>query len=734
MQAILEDMRSGQIMSCEVPQPELHSGGILVRTAFSAISAGTERAHREQVQKSIIGKALARPDMVRQVVDFARKEGLAAAYHRVQNRLNSLSPLGYSCAGTVIAAAEGVAEFEAGDRVACAGGGYANHSEINFVPRNLAAKIPPSVDFAAASLTTIGAIAMQGLRQANVTFGETITVIGAGLVGILCIQLAKAAGCRVIAIDLNSSRLQTASEMGADLSLCSAERNIFGAVERFTGFGADAVILTAATPSNEPMELAAALVRDRGRIVIVGDVGLGVSRHHVYQKELSMTLSRSYGPGRYDPRYEEDGIDYPIGYVRWTEKRNMEAFLQFLASGTINVDRLVKHRFPVHEAERAYGVLKSAGIFTALIEYPLLATNASSIAPPAAPTRTSGRESGQIRIGCIGAGAFANNVIFPALRAHKTAALYSVATSSGVGTESARRSFGFMRSQTPSDLIQDPETDAVFVASRHDSHARYVIRAVSNDKPVFVEKPLAVSREELEEIRCSVDAAKEQGFLPFVMVGFNRRFAPLTQQICEFFRNRQEQMMVHIRINAGYLPLDHWTQRKDGGGRILGELCHFVDLARAVVDMPIVSIGAHALPDRARYNRDNLVVNALFQDGSIANILYLANGDRSIAKERIEVFCQGRIARLDDFSSLELAEGGKVRRVRSARDKGHKREIQLTLEAIRKGNEAPIPFVELVEVSEATLAVVDSLNSGELVKLNRSRSAELACPAPVDVP
>lgn len=412
----------------------------------------------------------------------------------------------------------------------------------------------------------------------------------------------------------------------------------------------------------------------------------------------------------------------------------MEAFLQFLASHAINVDRFVEHRFPVHEAERAYGALKSPGVFTALIEYPSAATNGSATAQVRVPIRKSTKESGQIRIGCIGAGAFANNVIFPALQAHKAAVLHSVATSSGIGTESARRSFGFVRTQTPSDLIQDAETDAVFVMSRHDSHARYVTRAISSHKPVFVEKPLAVTREQLEEIRCSVDAAKEQGFSPFVMVGFNRRFAPLTQQIREFFQSRHEQMVVHMRINAGYIALDHWTQRKDGGGRILGELCHFVDWARAVIDVPIVSIGAHALPDRSRYNRDNVVVNALFRDGSIANILYLANGDKSVPKEHIEVFCQSRVARLEDFSLLEIAEGGKLRRIRSARDKGHKREIQLTLEAICKGSEAPIPFAQLVEVSEATLAVVDSLNSGELVKLHRPRTNELDSPAPFEAP
>jgi predicted dehydrogenase/threonine dehydrogenase-like Zn-dependent dehydrogenase len=724
MLAILEDLKSGNVMSCDVPQPELQSGGILVRTAFSALSAGTERAHREQAEKSLLGKAMARPDLVRQVVDFARTEGVVAAYQRVQTRLNTLSPLGYSCAGTVVAVAEGVPEFEIGDRVACAGGGYANHSEINFVPRNLAAKVPPHVDLAAASLTTIGAIAMQGLRQSQATFGETVAVIGAGLLGILTVQLAKAAGCRVIAVDLDANRVQRAVEMGADLGLCSAGSDILPLVKEFTMFGADAAILTAATPSTGPIESAASMLRDRGRIVVVGDVGLGVSRANVYHKELSVVLSRSYGPGRYDHQYEEEGVDYPIGYVRWTERRNMEAFLQFLASGAIKVEPLLAHRYPVEQGDRAYAELKSSGCYTVLIQYVGAESKPRPQAVLAAEMKPS--RSGLLRVGCIGAGSFATNVVFPAIRLSKLAEFHSVATASGIGTESARRSFGFRRTQNPADLIQDFDTDAVFVLSRHDSHARYVIAAISNHKPVFVEKPLAITREQLDEIRWAVGAEAEQGRPAFVMVGFNRRFAPLTIELRDFFANRKEPMMVHVRVNAGYLPPDHWTQQKDGGGRILGELCHFVDWARAVVGMPIDTVSARALPDRGRYNHDNVAATLGFQDGSIASILYLANGDKSVPKEYFEVFCEGRVARLDDFCALELARSGKSRRIKSARDKGHSREIAMTLKAMKEGGVAPIPFTELLEVSEASLAIANSIVTGATVRLQDSHLAQKA--------
>jgi predicted dehydrogenase len=428
-------------------------------------------------------------------------------------------------------------------------------------------------------------------------------------------------------------------------------------------------------------------------------------------------LSRSYGPGRYDTQYEEEGIDYPIGYVRWTEKRNMEAFLGFLASGAVNVEGLLERRYPIEQGNGAYAELKLSTAYTVLIEYLPEVSAVTTGQRAVTEVARKSKDPGRINVGCIGAGAFASNVVFPALRASKTAGFHSVATASGVATESARRSFGFLRAQTPGELVQDPDTEAVLVLSRHDSHARYVVAALSNHKPVFVEKPLAITREQLEEIRCAVEAEKDHGHSPFVMVGFNRRFAPLIRELVSFFAGRKEPMLVHARINAGYLPLDHWTQHPGDGGRIIGEFCHFIDLARTLVGLPIELVTAYALPDVSRYNRDNIAVTLSFGDGSLANLLYVANGDKSVPKEYLEVFCQGGIARLDDFCSLELARNGKVRRVKSARDKGHQHEIQLTIEAMHKGREAPIPFTELVEISEATFAVADSVLSGQPVSL-----------------
>lgn len=730
MRAILEDVRSGEVTSHEVPQPELRPGGILVRTAFSAISAGTELAHREQVERSLLGKALARPDLVRQVVDFARTAGVKAAYQKVQSRLDTLAPLGYSCAGTVIAAGQGVPEFQPGDRVACAGAGYASHCEVNFIPKNLAVRVPDEVSLEAASLSAIGAIALQGIRQSQAVLGEVVAVIGAGLVGVLTIQLAKAAGCRVVAIDRDIQRVERARQFGADLALSVADRDTPARVQEFSRYGADVAIITAASPSAEPIELAAGISRDRGRIVVVGTVDLGVSRKAMYMKELSLVLSRSYGPGRYDSQYEEDGLDYPVGHVRWTEKRNMEAFLDLLASAVIDVTPFLERRCPVEQGSAAYEQLKDSSAYTVLLEYPSRALISmppvSRVSPRALSGPLSGprREprAGEIRVSCIGAGNFARSVIFPALRKTRGVALHSVATASGVASESARRLFGFARAVPPAELLQDQDADAIFVLSRHDSHARYVIAALANHKPVLVEKPLAISREQLEEIRCAYQAEREQGLSPFLMVGYNRRFAPFTEKLRQFFAGHKEPMVAQIRVNAGYIPQDHWVQQdSSGGGRILGELCHFVDWARCVVDCGMVSVAANALPDGARYNRDNVVATLKFKDGSIANVSFLANGDRSVSKEQFEVFCEGKVGRINDFCTLELARDGKTRRTKARRDKGHEREIELTLEAIRQGGISPIPFEELMDVSEATLAIEEAIGSAEAVSLNATR-------------
>lgn len=723
MKVVLEDMRSGTVSTYDIPAPELCDGGILVRTHYSAISAGTERAKLQAGEMSLLQKALHRPDLVRQVFDHARANGVRAAYQKVHSQLETLSLLGYSCSGTVLAVGRGVSEFCVGDSVACAGTGYANHAEINFVPRNLAVRVPAGVPLDQAALTTIGAIAMQGLRQGGAVFGETIAVIGAGLVGVLTIALAKAAGCRVIAIDADSERAQRAAAFGADGVFVSTDPHLPTSVRQLAPFGVDVCILTAATPSSEPIELAANIARDRGRIVVVGDVGMAISRRVAYAKELSITCSRSYGPGRYDPSYEEAGVDYPIGHVRWTERRNMEAFLDFLARQKIDVGPLIELQHTVEESEMAFASIVAQKAYTVLLRYSPHTSEQGL--PRALDTGNRRAASWEIlRIGCIGTGSFAKDVIFPAIQAVKRVVLESVASASGVTAESARTSVGFRLAQAPAELLASPDVHAVFILSRHDTHASYVAAAIANRKPVFVEKPLAITREQLALVIDAYHAQVSEGRSPFVMVGFNRRFAPFTERIRDFFARRREPMILTVRVNAGFLPKDHWTQLGQGGGRIVGELCHFVDLTRSIVAARVGRVSAWALQDCAKYSRDNVLATLAFEDGSLANLVYAANGDKAVPKEYIEVFCEGAIARLEDFQRLELVRAGKSNNFRSRRDKGHHNEIALTLQAIRTGRGAPIPFEELVEVTGATLAIEQSISSGQPVCITRSRLAE----------
>src|SRR5882762_882999 len=715
MLALMTDRKSGEVSTYDVPAPELRPGGVLVRTQYSAISAGTERATLELSSKSLLAKAKARPDLVKQVLEYARQNGVKAAYEKVHAKLDTLTTLGYSCAGEVISVADGVHEFRAGDRVACAGGTYANHAEINFVPRNLAVRVPPQVSSAAASLTTIGAIAMQGVRQAEAGIGETVAVIGAGLVGVLTIQILRAAGCRVVAIDLSPQRVKRAADFGAHLAVAADDPTLASTIKEFSRYGVDAAILTAATDSAEPAEMAARILRDRGRIIVVGMVGMGVSRNNMYMKELSLTLSRSYGPGRYDPQYEEGGIDYPLGYVRWTERRNMEAFLDLLATGQIDVASLLEHRYRIEEGAKAFADLKN-GLYTAILEY----NGASAVPQKSMPAVVAARPriGDEVRIGCIGAGSFASSVILPNLQSIKGVRLQSVGTVSGAGAASAQRAFKFQTAEQPSELLNDPNVDAVFIVTRHDNHATLTAQALQAGRPVFVEKPLAVNREQLAQLQEVYAAQMQAGRAPFVMVGFNRRFAPFTEKIRQFFAGRREPMMIHVRVNAGFMPHDHWIQAQ--GGRIVGEFCHFVDWARSVIGFPIQSVTASGLPNGTQFAADNVAVTLRFADGSVANLLYLANGDRSIPKEFFEVFCQGAIARLDDFRTLELARNGKVQKFKSLQDKGHRRELQLTIEAVRDGKPSPISFEELIEVTEATFLVEQAVTTGEVLQLKQS--------------
>jgi predicted dehydrogenase/threonine dehydrogenase-like Zn-dependent dehydrogenase len=718
MLSILANMKTGDVGTYDVPTPELRSRGLLMRTAFSAISAGTELNTIETGKKSLLGKAHARPDLVKQVVDFAKSNGIRAAYQKVRTRLDTVSSLGYSCSGIVLAVGQEITEFQPGDRVACGGVGYASHSEVNFVPRNLVVKVPASVSLEAASLTTIGAIAMQGIRQARLSLGENVVVVGAGLVGVLTVLLARAAGCHVIAIDANPLRAKQAEDFGAALGLSASELSLHSKIAEFTKYGPDAAIITASSNSTEPIELGAQLLRDRGRLVVLGAVPLGVSRELMYRKELSLALSRSYGPGRYDSEYEESGNDYPVGYVRWTEQRNMEAFLGFLSTEEGKVEPLLRLRYRIEDGSQAYSEIQSSGAYTAILKY----DSDRCIDREKTGSTPIAREKAEVlRVGCIGAGSFARGIIFPQLKGMKNVQLEAVASASGTSAFSAQKVFGFRRAQSTGEILTNPTLNAVFILSHHDSHADHVLSALSSKKAIFVEKPLAVTAAELESISSAYQAELDHGGTPFVMMGFNRRFSPASQEVHRFFLARREPMVIHIRVNAGHLPREHWTQNAANGGRIVGEACHFLDWMRYVVGSNIISVYAKAIPDGTRYNRDNVAILVSFADGSVGNILYLANGDKSVPKEYYEVFCEGAVARLDDYRALDLSRNGKRRHIKCNRDKGHGRELDLTINAMREGQSSPIAFEELVEVTGASFAVMDSLNLGMTVSLPNQR-------------
>jgi predicted dehydrogenase len=720
LKQVTHTQRNGDVRVLEVPVPALRPNGLLIRTAFSIISAGTERAKVEVAKKSLLGKALARPDQVRLLVESARQLGLAATYEKVKTKMDAFSPLGYSMAGVVIGVGASVTGFKAGDRVAC-GGETASHAEVVAVPQNLCVHVPDAVPLDQAAFATIGAIALQGVRQAGVSLGETVGVVGLGLLGLITVQLLRSAGCRVVGVDLDASRRALAERFGADATFAPDNPDAERFTRRVNAAGLDAVIIAAATTTNAPIELAGRLSRDRGRVVIVGAVRIDIPRSPFYEKELEVRLSRSYGPGRYDPQYEEKGTDYPIGYVRWTEGRNMGAVLDLVAQGKLDVSSLITHRYLLSEAERAYQALERGGEPSLgvvldhefLSENDLAAKKTVSVAAPREPKADVG-------VAFIGAGNFSQAMLLPHLKNNRDVRLCSVATRVGLNARSVAERADFENCSTDIEaVLADPAVDLVLIASRHDSHAELVAASIAAGKAVFVEKPLAITPAQLTDvIAAHARSASEPddrvaGRQPFVMVGFNRRFQPLVGQLRKFVHESREPLLVHYRVNAGYIPRDHWTQdREQGGGRIIGEVCHFVDLVLHLIDDVPVEVHAHVLPDLGRYSRDNVAVMIRFQNGSAATIAYAANGDRGLEKERVEVFGGGRGAVLDDFRRLTLTVGGSRTTVKSGPDKGHRGEMQALIEAVKAQEAPPIPFDEAVRTMTVTFAIEESLASG----------------------
>lgn len=739
MKQLLQDARSGELTVAEVPAPQLLPGCVLVRTAASLVSAGTERASAEFARKNLAAKAKARPDLVRDVVAKIQRDGLAATLGTVRSRLAQPQSVGYSSAGTVVAIADGISDISVGDRVACAGAGYAVHGEVACVPRLLVAKIPESgtVSFDEAAFATVGAICLHGIRTADVALGETVAVIGLGLLGQITVQLLKVAGCRVLGMDLVEERATLAIQNGAEAASASERdfRNL--CFQKTGGIGADAVLITAETPMSGPVNLAADVARDRATVVAVGTVGMELERKLYYEKELTFRVSRSYGPGRYDTAYEQKGRDYPIGHVRWTETRNMQAFLQFIADRRLDLASLISHRFPVDEAARAYdlilgrtgepflGVLltythaQAGDEFAARFNSPQKISTTTKMVTPSPPLA---RQS-SVGLAVLGAGAFAQNTLLPALKEVPGISLVGVCNASGPRSKSAAEKFGFSYcSSSEDELLCDSTVNAVLIATRHHLHASQVLAALGAHKAVFCEKPLCLSESELTSIvRAMSPTGRGLIHAPLLMVGFNRRFAPMASQLKEFLREVHEPLSMHYRVNAGYIPADHWVNDPDqGGGRILGEVCHFVDFLCFLAGATPVEVRAESVGNPGQYSMDNLVATLKFANGTVGTITYMANGDKSASKERLEVFGGASIAILEDFRRLELVRSGRktISRARWRQDKGHKEEIRLFAEAVQGKIPPPIPFEQIIGSTLATLKLQNACQTGQTLHVD----------------
>lgn len=734
MKQLLQDLRSHEVRLEDVPPPCCLPGGVLVRNAASLISSGTERATVALGSRSLLGMGLERPDLVRQLLRRVRTTGLAEVIAAVKARLDAGVALGYSSAGEVLEVGAGAEEFTVGERVASAGADYASHAEVNWIPRNLCVRIPDGVDFESAAAVAVGGIALQGVRVADVRVGERVAVIGLGLVGLLTTQILKAAGCAVWGMDLDSGRLALARELGADFACVPRawrESPYREACER--GEGPDAVIIAAATPSREPIELAGRLARDRGVVVGLGDVRVDVPRDVYYRKELELRYSRSYGPGRYDSAYEEKGRDYPYGYVRWTERRNMAAFLDLVAVGKVRVSPLVTHRFAISEALQAYELLSGK---TAEPYLGILITYPAEAIQPAAPKRVtiatrptvSTPTAGRVRIGWIGAGTFSRAKLLPALKRMSGVELAGIANSTGLSAQRAARAFGFRYAATdPEEILGDNAVDAVVIGTRHHLHAPLVLAALKRSKHVFVEKPLCMTEAELEEIAAAYAAS---GAGRILMAGFNRRFSPFAREAKRFLEAGSGPLSILYRVNAGPLPADHWVyDPQEGGGRIVSEFGHFIDLAQYLTGSAPVAVRAQAVRDSARSSQsaaieppahaeDNVHAEITFADGSRADILYLSSGDSSVPKEYIEIFGRGRTALTDDFRKSCFYSGGRRRTQRLFRqDKGHAAELEAFIHAVTAAGDPPMPFESLHSTTLATLRLRQSLLTGEELPL-----------------
>ncbi|OGJ86666.1 MAG: hypothetical protein A2268_13245 [Candidatus Raymondbacteria bacterium RifOxyA12_full_50_37] len=718
MKQILQSYKNGELWLAEVPAPAVKYAGIVIQTHASFVSAGTEKMLIEFAQKNIIGKALAMPDQVKKVVRKMKTEGILSTLEKVQSKLDQPIPLGYSCSGTVIDVGPGVLGFVHGDRVACGGAGYANHAEYNYIPMNLAVKIPEKVSFEDASCATVASIALQGVRQCDLRIGENACVMGLGLLGLLAGQILKASGVRIIGFDPNPERCRQALELGFDFAV---NTDLLLACGQFSkGRGVDAVLITAATKSNEPVTVAGEIARIKGKVIVTGMVGMDIPRDMYYKKELDFKLSLSYGPGRYDPSYEEAGNDYPFGYVRWTEQRNIAAVLDLIAQGKVTPQQLITHRFDFQKSLSAYQLLQGE------IEEPYLGIvlhypqESSTMAPEqtirTGDVRAANPSAGKPGIAFIGAGNFAKSVLLPHLRKRTDVIRRAVCDLDGSAAAETARKERFEIASTDIDAtMADPTINAIFVTTRHDSHCSLIEKGLKAGKHIFVEKPLALTLKDLAALEALTLTSDR-----VLMVGFNRRFTSHANKIKEYFIDRKTPMIVNYRVNAGYIPPDSWIHdSRIGGGRIVGEACHFIDFASFLIaDQPTEVLASSIQSQNTQIrNDDNVCFCVRYADGSMATIQYVAIGSPDFSKERCEVYADSSMAVMDNFQeTLIYGKRGRVK-IKGKQDKGFSEEIAAFLSAIKNGSPAPIPLKSLCETTRITFAVLQSLKERRSVSI-----------------
>ena len=714
MKQLAQKLKNGEIQVLEVPLPVLGPGKVLVRNHYSLISSGTEGSSVTAARKSLVGKAKERPLQVKQVINVLKQQGPVQTYRAVVKKLDSYSPLGYSSAGEVIKVASDVQSFAVGDLVACGGAGYANHAEIIAVPSNLCVKLPGDADLKRAAYNTIGAIAFQGIRQADLKIGETCAVIGLGLIGQLTCLILRASGIKVVGIDINQGMVEIASKHCANLAFIREEPGLAEKISEFTeGIGVDAVIITAGTSSLDPVNFAGQIARKKGRVVIVGAAPTGFDRDpYWYKKELELRMSCSYGPGRYDPEYEEKGIDYPAAYVRWTEKRNMQAFQELVHSGRINIDYLTTHEFQLDEAAKAYNMIvnRSEPFLGIILKYDVdkpIARHRIAIRPAKAESR--------VNIAFVGAGSYAQQNLLPNIpRKDDTVSCVGIMTNSGTTSKRVAEKFNFQFcTSEPKDIFENDVINTVFVATRHNSHAEYIKSALTAGKHVFVEKPLCLNEEELSEIE---ELYNSSDHCCQLMVGFNRRFAPHAVELKKHLGDSPVSIL--YRVNAGSIPGDNWVQdKKIGGGRIIGEACHFIDFLTWLCGALPRQVHAVAIADPEGLN-DTVSINLQFANGSIGSLSYFANGSKEMPKEYIEVYSTGLIGIIRDFKELEIRSTGKPYRKKTfIQDKGQAHMVKAFIKNIKEGGLPLIPADEIYAVTRTTFAVLESLRIHQAVSL-----------------